>query len=150
MDADMPRSDRRKYIIGGIALAIVAVAAFLLIQAPQAPSGQADQQEDAFQQYADADEETGTTDTQGATVVKRVNINEFGVTPSRVEINTGEAVGWVNKNSFPVRLEFDRTSQTPVLEPGGETSMRFRGITYYEVFNTENDKRIARGSIYVE
>lgn len=153
MDALADMDSGRRQLVAGVVILVLAAATVFVYTGPRAqqPADQQEQQQqDAFEQYADADQETGTTNAGDATVAAKISISEFGVTPARAEIKTGQAVTWTNKNSFPVRLEFDRTSQTPTLEPGEELSMRFRGITYYKVFNTQKGDRIARGSIYVE
>ncbi|MDY6769932.1 MAG: hypothetical protein SVU88_03085 [Candidatus Nanohaloarchaea archaeon] len=156
MDVDVQMSDteRRRYLLGGaVAAAAVLIGAFVLMGGPSAlqPAGQQGQDggQDEFEQYADASEETGTRNIGDAEIAQTITINEFGTTPARAEIDTGQAVKWVNQNSYPVYITFDRTSQEPSIGPGEELTMRFRGVTYYKVFNANTDERVARGSISV-
>lgn len=159
MAEDSDSGNRTKYVAGIAVLAVIAAAGFLVMQGqvelPTGPDPGDDQQpedneSDSFDQYASADEESGSTDTAGATVGETVEIDEFGVTPARAVIEVGEAVSWRNELDAPVRLEFDRTSQTPTIESGGTLEMRFRAVTYYEVYNAETDEQITGGSIATE
>lgn len=142
-----------------VAAVVVAGAGYYLMQGgslqlPEQPDDQTgDEQQnetDSFDQYASADEESGSTDTEGATIGQTISIDEFGVTPARATIQVGEAVRWENEREEPVRLEFDRTSQTPTIQPGGSLEMRFRAVTYYDVFNADTDDKITGGSIATE
>lgn len=146
--------DSRKYVLGVIAVAVVLAGAFFVWQNPgvlQPPEQQEQQDQggDEFEQYADASEDTGTTDVGGADIAATITVDEFGTTPARAQIDTGDAVRWVNENPYPVYITFDRTSQEPTIGPGEELEMRFRGVTYYQVFNADTDDRVARGSISV-
>ncbi len=78
-----------------------------------------------------------------------VVINENGVDPSRPQLDIGEAVRWQNRNSFPVELGFDRISENLTIEAGGEESIRFRGVTYYTVYNANTGEQFALGSVAV-
>ncbi|MDY6769933.1 MAG: hypothetical protein SVU88_03090 [Candidatus Nanohaloarchaea archaeon] len=149
LDTERPR---RTYVLAAIAIAVLVGGAYLLQgQAVLGPAEQdAGNATDEFEQYADADEETGTTETQGATVGATITVGEFGVDPASVTIDTGQAVRWTNEKDFPVRLEFDRTPQTPVIPPGGTQEMRFRGITYYDVYNADSGEQIGSGRINVQ
>lgn len=155
MEYDLPTGDRRRFLLIGVAAGIaVAALGFLVVQTVPGAL-QADQQqqqapaEDSFEQYADASEETGTRNIGDATIAATITIGEFGTTPARATIKTGQAVKWVNNNPYPVYIRFDRTSQEPTIGPGEELTMRFRGVNYYKVFNANSDERVARGSISV-
>lgn len=53
-------------------------------------------------------------------------------------------------NDFPAYLTFDQIDDEPTIEPGATLRMRFRGITYCQVYDTETEKRIAQGNIFVQ
>ncbi|MFB6166799.1 MAG: hypothetical protein ABEJ62_00875 [Candidatus Nanohaloarchaea archaeon] len=145
-------NDYLKYAGVAVAALIVGAAGMFLMQNPEAVTGGPGQQEPTgnFSDYAGAGEATGTTQASEASVAATVKIGEFGVTPARASIQVGQAVQWKNNNAFPVRLEFDRTPQTPTIQPNGTLEMKFRGITYYTVYNANTDKEIAQGSINVQ
>lgn len=79
-----------------------------------------------------------------------VTINERGVSPSRYSTKIGDPVKWYNNNSFPVRMEFDRSDQKPVIAARDTYTLSFNGITYYSVYNDDTDELVGKGSIYVE
>lgn len=155
---DASGGNRRMYAVVGVVLVVIAAAGAYVVMGPgalpspgqQQPQDGGENQTDPFEEYASATEETGTTNVEGATVGATVEILQYGTSPSRVEISTGEAVRWVNTNSFPVELSFDRTSQTPRIPPGGNLTMRFRGITEYTINNTQTGQVHSRGEIYVQ
>lgn len=146
-------ASQKQYLAAGLVVLLVAAAGFVYLGGPQALPGGGQQQQDdgtdAFEQYADANQQTGTTETEGATVGATVEIQQYGTSPARVEIDTGQVVKWVNTNDFPVTLWFDRTSQTPTIDPGETLKMRFRGITEYRINNTATGEVHSTGQIYV-
>lgn len=143
-----------RFVVDVAAIVIVALAVFLAMggaenvqdligQDYKEPTGN-------FSDYAQTGEATGTTEAEGYRAVATFKITDIGIVPARVEISPGQAVAFNNTRSFPVRIEFDRTPQTPVVQPGETFKMRFRGITYFTVYNANTGKELGRGSVNVQ
>lgn len=149
--------NRTVYIaVALVALGILFAAVFYMgggdsPQQPVTPEENDTEDGGNFSEYAGASEETGSTDVEETTDIQATfNINEYGIAPANTEIGIGEAVEFVNQNDFDVRLEFDRTGEEPVLEPGDSIAMKFRGITYFTAYEVEDDREIGSGKINVQ
>ncbi len=150
--------NRRKLVLAAVVLiAAAGIAVFVTQGDVSLPGGDQDGfdtgegEQDEFDQYAQPEEESGTTDVgEDVEVGATVEIQDAGVSPGRAEIKVGEAVRWENTNDFPVQLYFSSTSQTPTIEPGGTLEMRFRADADYDLNNTDTGESLAGGFVYVE
>ena len=68
------------------------------------------------------------------------------VSPSRPVVDIGEIIEFKNQNDFPVRIEFEG-SENRVIDAGDRIQIGFRSVEYYEVYNNENDEKIAGGGV---
>lgn len=108
-----------------------------------------EENEQIQESYASPEEDSATVDSQVDEEALRVEI-ESSLSPSRPVVDIGDPVVFENQNDFPIRIEFDRTEEEPVIDSGEETQMRFNAVNYYDVYNHENDERITGGSISVD
>lgn len=142
-----------KYVSLALAVLLVASGAYVFLGNGQAPTGDSNAHgtvNNTVDGYATANESTGSPADNNVVPDGTVEIQKYGVSPSRVETKIGGVVQWENTNDFSVRLEFDRTPQEPVIAPGETFQMSFKGITYYDVYNVKTGDNYASGSIYVE
>lgn len=144
--------NRRAVIAAAVAVVLILVLAVSGSNQPSVQgedSSQTDQNAGSFDHYASGGEETGSTDVSGAMEFTTVVIGQNGVDPSRPSLDVGDAVRWENRLGFPLELSFDRVSENVTIPANGEGSMRFRGVTYYRVYNVDTGERVARGSVSV-
>lgn len=104
----------------------------------------------SFEEYATSEQDTGSKKNPGAEVTSEVTVSEYGVTPTRIEIEVGEGVRWRNSNDFPVHVEFDRTSEVLSLASGESSTMYFRGITDFSVYRSSNNRLIGQGTVFIK
>lgn len=113
-------------------------------------TGTTGDQNDSFNTYASADEDSASTDTSDATFMGTVEIQQYGTSPARIEGKVGEAVRFDNTNSFPVTVTFDRSKAELSIPANSEDSAKFRAITQYTVTNADTGDKLGSGTIYVE
>jgi len=106
--------------------------------------------DDNFSEYASGNESRGSSDVDEAEVVSSVNISEYGLAPTRVEIGIGEAVMWRNTNDFPVYIDFEGVDENIQIDGQGTGRMKFRGMSNYEVKKQSDDSTVGKGFVYVE
>lgn len=153
---DLGIGDRRNmYVAGILVVIVVAAAAFLFMggagqQKTTGPAQNDTQDQGNFSDYAGASEDTGKKVGETAEIQATFHIKKYGIAPATAEISIGAAVKFVNENDFPVRLEFDRTPQTPVLQPGESLAMKFRGITYFTAYEQGANRSIGTAKINVQ
>lgn len=144
--------EENKYRPVSLALLILLITAVLFVQMDISTvigSGNSLENPSAESEnlsYAEPGENAGKLEqTQSADTV--VTIEALGVAPARPKLNLGEPVEFRNKNPYPVRLEFDRTEEEPVITPNSSAVMSFTAMTSYDVINIETEERVTGGQI---
>lgn len=100
--------------------------------------------------YATPDEDSAAVDEQSTADAEVTVEIESSLSPSRPQVDINDPIEFQNQNDFPIRLEFDRSDQEPVIQPGESTQIMFRAVNYYDVYNDESDERITGGSVAVD
>lgn len=141
--------DRNQIILASTLVILGIFSALTISTVDYNMSDQSEQQEELESDYASPGENSAVVDREVDEDAVVVEI-QTSLSPSRPVVDIGDPVVFENQNNFPIRIEFDRTEEEPVIEPDQATQMRFNAVNYYDVYNNDNDERLTGGSISVD
>ena len=141
--------DRNQIILASTLVILGIFSALTISTVDYNMSDQSEQQEELESDYASPGEDSAVVDREVDEDAVVVEI-QTSLSPSRPVVDIGDPVVFENQNNFPIRIEFDRTEEEPVIEPNEATQMRFNAVNYYDVYNNDNDERLTGGSISVD
>jgi len=137
---------RATFLIGALLIGVLAAYNLAGVNESSEPMPQLEGQET----YASPDENSVIEgNNEDSNEVETVVTIDSSVSPSRPTVDIGETVRFQNENDFAVRIEFEG-SDDKLIEAGEMIEIGFRSIEYYEVYNDENDEKIAGGGISLD